>query len=120
MERGSGRLSNAYPYGWLELGKVPEKITLLMGCRAVAGENPLLRLDTHTNPACGAGDHIQLFLAEYDQRVQQKAEQEMDAIPLADIMETCHHKVKKAGCKITSSVQSTYSYSSYFVQPVSS
>lgn len=78
------------------LGKSPQEITLLMIYRAVEGEKPLLHLDTHTNPACGVGVHIQLSLAEYYQRIQQKAEQEMDAITLADIMETFHQKIKKS------------------------
>ena len=68
------------------LAKLPKDITLFDIYKAVEGEKPLLHLDTHTNPECGIGIHIQLSL-------QEKAEKEMQQITLQDILNHYQEKI---------------------------
>ena len=56
------------------LSRAAEDISLLDVYRAVEGEKRLLHLDTHTNPDCGVGVHIQYALQGYFDRVQQETE----------------------------------------------
>ncbi|HIX68678.1 MAG TPA: Rrf2 family transcriptional regulator [Candidatus Anaerostipes excrementavium] len=75
------------------LTKSPSEITLLDIYRAVEGEKPLLHLDTHTNPECGVGVHIQLALRDYFDQVQEQAEQEMKQITLQNILDRYQEKI---------------------------
>lgn len=61
-------------------------ITLFDVYRAIEGEKPLLHQDIHTNPNCGVGVNIQYVVGDCYQKIQQKAEQEMQNISLADIL----------------------------------
>ncbi len=69
------------------LARDPSAITLLDVYKAVEGEKPLLHLDTHTNPECGVGVQIQLSLQDYFNQIQQRAEEAMQTITLADVLE---------------------------------
>lgn len=75
------------------LSRAPEQITLLDAYRAVEGEKPILHQDTHTNPACGVGVNIQLALADCYQEIQTAAEQRMQAITLAEVLERYQQKL---------------------------
>lgn len=75
------------------LSRNPSDITLLDVYKAVEGEKPLLHLDTHTNPDCGVGIHIQLSLQDYFDQVQETAEKEMRKITLQDILERYQEKL---------------------------
>ena len=75
------------------MSKVPSAITLLDVYKAVEGEKPLLHLDTHTNPECGVGIHIQLSLRDYFDQVQRTAEEEMEKITLQEILERYQEKL---------------------------
>ncbi|MDU0348283.1 Rrf2 family transcriptional regulator [Actinomyces sp. MRS3W] len=68
------------------LAQPPEAITLLDVYRAMDGTAPLLHLDTHTNPHCGAGVNIQLALQEHYDRIQEAAEAQMQRITIAQIV----------------------------------
>ena len=59
------------------------------------GEKPLLHLDTHTNPECGAGIYIQLSLQDYFDQVQETAEKEMQKITLQDILDRYQEKLSQ-------------------------
>ena len=69
------------------LAKSPDKITILEIYKAVEGDKPLLHLDTHTNPDCGVGVNIQLSLQCYFDKIQKKAEEEMNSITLKDVLD---------------------------------
>lgn len=75
------------------LTRQPSAITLLDIYKAVEGEKPLLHLDTHTNPECGAGIYIQLSLQDFFDQVQTKAEEEMQKITMQDILDGYHKKL---------------------------
>ena len=75
------------------LTRSPSAITLLDVYRAVEGDRPLLHLDTHTNPECGVGIYIQLSLQDYFDRIQKKAEEEMEQITLQDILDRYQEKL---------------------------
>ena len=77
------------------LAREPENITLLDAYRAVEGSKPILHQDTHTNPACGVGVNIQLVLADCYQEVQQSAEEKMQEITLAEILDRYHQKLDR-------------------------
>ena len=62
-------------------------VSLLDVYRAVQGDAPLLREDTHTNPECGVGVCIQHAVRDCFDEVQHAAEQAMATISLADVME---------------------------------
>lgn len=68
------------------------EISLLDVYRAVEGEKPLLHLDTHTNPDCGVGVHIQYALQTYFDQVQKETETAMSQITLQDILDTYYQK----------------------------
>lgn len=74
------------------LSREAGQITLLDVYRAVEGEKPLLHLDTHTNPNCGVGVHIQYALQTYFDRVQKGTETEMRKITLQDVLDTYHQE----------------------------
>ena len=76
-----------------QLSREPSQITLLDVYYAIEGQKPLLHLDTHTNPECGVGVHIQLALHDYYQEVQEVAEQKMTSITLQDIIELYYRKL---------------------------
>ena len=69
------------------LAKDPCRITLLDAYRAVEGDKPLLHQDTHTNPACGVGVHIQLALRDCYDLVQRRAEEAMRSITLQEVLD---------------------------------
>lgn len=70
------------------LAKHPSEITLLDVYKAVEKDKPLLHLNTHTNPECGVGIHIQLALQEYYDEIQKHVEITMKTITLEDVMNT--------------------------------
>ena len=84
--RRAGLLLSVKGHPKPSLSKVPSAITLLDVYKAVEGEKPLLHLDTHTNPECGVGIHIQLSLRDYFDQVQRTAEEEMEKITLQEIL----------------------------------
>ena len=63
--RRAGLISSVKGHPRPALTRIPALITLLDVYRAVEGEKPLLHLDTHTNPECGAGIYIQLSLRDF-------------------------------------------------------
>ena len=81
--RQAGLLRSVTGHPRPELAKAPEEITLL-------------HLDTHTNPDCGVGVHVQNALQDYFDRVQEKAEGEMAAITLKDILNRYQEKLEQA------------------------
>lgn len=62
--------------------------------KAVEGNKPLLHLDTHTNPECGVGVNIQYSLQDYYDEIQEIADQKMEQIKLADVIENFNAKLK--------------------------
>ncbi len=76
------------------LTREPSVITLLDVYHAVEGGNPLLHLDTHTNPECGVGVNIQLALQDFYQDIQQAAENRMREITLQDILDRYYIKLE--------------------------
>ena len=74
------------------LSKPADQITLLDIYIAVEGENPLLHLDTHTNPDCGIGINIQLSLQGFYNEIQITAEEKMNMITLQDIINTYYQR----------------------------
>ena len=91
--RRAGLLLSVKGHPKPSLSKVPSAITLLDVYKAVEGEKPLLHLDTHTNPECGVGIHIQLSLRDYFDQVQRTAEEEMEKITLQEILERYQEKL---------------------------
>ena len=92
--RKGGLLTSVKGHPRPALTRDPAQITLLDAYRAVEGDKPILHQDTHTNPACGVGIHIQLAIADFYQQVQQAAEQKMGEITLADILARYHKKIE--------------------------
>lgn len=76
------------------LSRAPADISLLDIYRAVEGGEPLLHLDTHTNPECGVGVNIQLALQDYFDKVQNRAEDEMSRITLQDVLDRYEEKLR--------------------------
>ena len=74
------------------LSKPADQITLLDIYKAVEDENPLLHLDTHTNPDCGIGINIQLSLQGFYNEIQKTAEEKMNMITLQDIINTYYQR----------------------------
>ena len=74
------------------LSKPADQITLLDIYKAVEDENPLLHLDTHTNPDCGIGINIQLSLQGFYNEIQITAEEKMNMITLQDIINTYYQR----------------------------
>ena len=91
--RKGGLLTSVKGHPRPALAKEPCQITLLDAYRAVEGDKPLLHQDTHTNPACGVGVNIQLALRDCYDIIQQKAEDAMRAITLAEILDRYAHKL---------------------------
>ena len=91
--RKGGLLTSVKGHPRPTLTRSPAAITLLDIYRAVEGGKPLLHQDTHTNPACGVGVNIQLALRDCYDIIQQKAEDAMRAITLAEILDRYAHKL---------------------------
>ena len=91
--RKGGLLTSVKGHPRPALAKEPCQITLLDAYRAVEEDKPLLHQDTHTNPACGVGVNIQLALRDCYDIIQQKAEDAMRAITLAEILDRYAHKL---------------------------
>ena len=93
--KAAGLISSSRGQATPELGKVPEKTSLLEIYKAVEKEKPLLHLDTHTNPECGVGVNIQLALADYYRQIQNDVENSMRNISLQDIINSYLEKISK-------------------------
>ena len=93
--KAAGLLSSSRGQATPELGKVPEKTSLLEIYKAVEKEKPLLHLDTHTNPECGVGVNIQLALADYYRQIQNDVENSMRNITLQDIINSYLERISK-------------------------
>ena len=93
--RRAGLLISVKGHPRPSLSREPSAITLLDVYKAVEGEKPLLHLDTHTNPECGVGVHIQLSLQDYFDQVQETAEKEMQKITLQDILDRYQEKLSQ-------------------------
>ena len=91
--RRAGLLLSVKGHPKPSLSKVPSAITQLDVYKAVEGDKPLRHLDTHTNPECGVGIHIQLSLRDYFDQVQRRAEEEMEKITLQDILDRYQEKL---------------------------
>mgnify|MGYP006066244573 FL=1 len=91
--RKAGLLSSIKGRPRPSLAKEPSSTTLLDVYKAVEGGKPLLHLDTHTNPECGVGVHIQLSLQDYFDQIQKTAEEEMRHITLQDILDRYQEKI---------------------------
>lgn len=76
------------------LTRPAREISLLEIYRAVAGEKPLLQLDTNINPECNVGVAIQQSLGDAYGKIQNEAEKEMAKINLQDIIDGFY---KRAG-----------------------
>lgn len=86
--RKAGLITSISGHAKPAVSKSPSLITLYEIYKAIEGEKPLLHLDTHTNPECGVGVHIQLSLKEYYEEIQRTAEEKMKTITLQDIIDT--------------------------------
>lgn len=73
-----------------ELAADPSEISLFDIYKAVEGDKPLLHLNTHTNPACGAGMNIQRSLQTFYDEFQTAAEEYLKGIKLSYIIERFH------------------------------
>ena len=93
--KAAGLISSSGGQVTPELGKVPEKTSLLEIYKAVEKEKPLLHLDTHTNPECGVGVNIQLALADYYRQIQNDVENSMRNITLQDIINSYLERISK-------------------------
>ena len=93
--KAAGLISSSRGQATPELGKVPEKTSLLEIYKAVEKEKPLLHLDTHTNPECGVGVNIQLALADYYRQIQNDVENSMRNITLQDIINSYLERISK-------------------------
>lgn len=93
--KAAGLISSSRGQATPELGKVPEKTSLLEIYKAVEKEKPLLHLDTHTNPECGVGVNIQLSLADYYRQIQNDVENSMRNITLQDIINSYLERISK-------------------------
>ena len=91
--RKGGLLTSVKGHPRPALAREPAQITLLDAYRAVEGNKPILHQDTHTNPACGVGVNIQLVLADCYQEVQKSAEEKMQSITLAEILDRYGRKL---------------------------
>ena len=93
--KAAGLISSSRGQATPELGKVPEKTSLLEIYKAVEKEKPLLHLDTHTNHECGVGVNIQLALADYYRQIQNDVENSMRNITLQDIINSYLERISK-------------------------
>ena len=93
--KAAGLISSSRGQATPELGKVPEKTSLLEIYKAVEKEKPLLHLDTHTNPEWGVGVNIQLALADYYRQIQNDVENSMRNITLQDIINSYLERISK-------------------------
>ena len=93
--KAAGLISSSRGQATPELGKAPEKTSLLGIYKAVEKEKPLLHLDTHTNPECGVGVNIQLALADYYSQIQNDVENSMRNITLQDIINSYLERISK-------------------------
>lgn len=91
--RKGGLLTSVKGHPRPALAREPAQITLLDAYRAVEGNKPILHQDTHTNPVCGVGVNIQLVLADCYQEVQKSAEEKMQSITLAEILDRYGRKL---------------------------
>lgn len=92
--RRAGLITSVPGHARPELARAAEGISMLDVYRAVEGEKPLLHLDTHTNPACGVGVNAQLVIGECFGEVQHAAEDAMEAISLAQIIEQYEKRIR--------------------------
>lgn len=76
------------------LTRKSEEITLWDIYQAMEGDKQILHLDTHTNPECHAGIHIQLALQDYYDNLQNSFQNQMNAVTLANIVEDYKKRVE--------------------------
>ena len=88
----AGLMTSVAGHARPSLSKPADQITLLDIYKAVEGEKPLLHLDTHTNPDCGIGINIQLYLQGFYDEIQKTAEGKMNTITLQDIINTYYQR----------------------------
>lgn len=93
--RRAGIITSVTGHARPELARAAKDISMLNVYHAVEGEKPLLHLDTHTNPACGVGVNAQLVIGEYFADVQQAAENAMEGVSLAQIIERYRARCSK-------------------------
>ena len=92
--RKAGLISSVKGHPTPSLTRSPSAITLLDVYRAVEGDRPLLHLDnSEIARECGVGIYIQLSLQDYFDRIQKKAEEEMEQITLQDILDRYQEKL---------------------------
>lgn len=72
----------------------PKEISLLDIYRVIEEGNPLLHLDTHTNPDCNNGVHIQLALQECYDRLQDQFEKEMSGVSLQEVIDRYRNRIQ--------------------------
>ena len=77
------------------LTRKPEEITLWDIYQIMENTTQILHLDTHTNPDCHEGVHIQLALQENYDHLQHQFEQEMQQITLQKIIEDYQARLKE-------------------------
>lgn len=82
----AGLLTSVKGHAEPKLTKAPDQISLCDIYKAV-DDTRLLNIDTQIDPSCCPGQNIQLSLATYYDQIQETAEQQMQAIKLADIIE---------------------------------
>ena len=93
--RKAGLIVSVRGHATPSLAMDASEISLLDIYRAVEGEKPLLHLDTHTNPECGAGVNIQYSLQDYYDEIQMTAEKKMAEIRLEDIIRSFYIRLEK-------------------------
>ena len=93
--RKAGLLRSIKGHAKPELAKEPTEITLLDVYRAVEGRKHQLHLDTHTNPNCGVGVHIQEALQDSFDQVQARAEEEMAHITLQNVLDEYEKRIQR-------------------------
>ncbi|ATO44105.1 Rrf2 family transcriptional regulator [Loigolactobacillus coryniformis] len=83
--RKAGLLTSTKGHAEPKLTKPVAQISLYDIYQAV-DNTKLLNIDTQIDPACGPGQNIQLSLATYYDQIQEKVEQQMQKITLADVL----------------------------------
>lgn len=85
--RSSGLIKSQRGKADPRLSRDTHEITLFDIYCSIEKDNRLLHVDKKTNPACIVGGNIQEALNEAYDSIQQKAEEQMKKITLADIIE---------------------------------
>lgn len=75
------------------LSRSPDRITLLDLYQIIEQETPLLHLNTHINPDCHEGVHIQLALQDYYDDLQKRFEKELSQVTLQQIIDRYDQRI---------------------------